>query len=165
MQNHLICYNNIYFGARTGWQNRLLSYNLINAKVSKDGWHHVAVSFNASNRMAVLYLDGLKVSEGVLPAYSRSGNNAQVFIGRNNNQAGWRGKLDNVRIWNVTRTSNQVRDNYEKDMPSDTNGLVGNWIMNEGTGTTVTDTGGSAQNGTFSGGVSWTTESHPTSGI
>lgn len=65
------------------------------------------------------------------------------------------GKMADLCIWNRKLTTEEFADLYNlRAVP--TNGLLARWIMNEGSGTTITDTVGSVT-GTLTGGVSWST--------
>lgn len=127
-------FNKLYAGSRTAWGNKQISYDLAKAKVGFGGWHHVAVTFQALNRQVTIYLDGRKVTQGNLSNYSRKGNSESLFIGANNDQAGWVGKIDDVRIWNVVRSATLIRSSYEMEFTGKQSGLVGNWRFDEGTG-------------------------------
>jgi len=41
------------------------------------------------------------------------------------------GPIDDIRIWNVARTTQQIQDNWEKVLPSTTTGLVSNWRFDD----------------------------------
>ena len=66
----------------------------------------------------------------------------------------FQGQMDEARIWNVARTPAQIAAAYQLEIPNAT-GLLGRYVMNEGLGTAVGDSSGTAQNGTTVGGPSW----------
>ena len=66
----------------------------------------------------------------------------------------FQGQMDEVRIWNVARTPAQIAAAYQLEIPNAT-GLLGRYSMNEGLGTAVGDSSGTAQNGTTVGGPAW----------
>lgn len=53
------------------------------------------------------------------------------------------GIIDDVRIWNVARTQQQIQDNMNKELTGNETGLVSYWKFNEGEGTTAYDSAGS----------------------
>ncbi|MGH2491036.1 MAG: DUF1735 and LamG domain-containing protein, partial [Candidatus Limnocylindria bacterium] len=71
------------------------------------------------------------------------------------------GKLDDIRIWNVTRTAAQIAASYQTELSSAPAGLVANWKFDEGAGTTAADSAGASQNATLFGGAAWSSDIHP----
>jgi hypothetical protein len=114
-----------------------------------------------SSRQVTIYLDGVQVAQGTLAAQTTTGNSLPVGIGHNGGQNYWRGKLDDVRIWNVVRTAAQISSSYQAELGSAPAGLVGNWKLDEGAGPTAADSAGTAQNATLAGGATWSTDVHP----
>jgi len=96
---------------------------------------------------------------------SAVGNSAPVSIGRNGaptSQAFWRGKLDDVRIWNTVRTGAQISANYRNQLNGAQTGLVANWKFDEGSGTVALDSATTPQNAVMNGGATWaSTDIHP----
>lgn len=75
---------------------------------------------------------------------------APVRIGGRANDGFFKGMIDNVQIWNRVLTNDEISRLYrEGETPS--SGLVADWKMNEGSGTTVTDSSTTANNGTITG--------------
>ena len=52
------------------------------------------------------------------------------------------GKADELRVWNVARTIQQVREMMHLTVPDGTSGLLGYWQFNENSGTETADHGG-----------------------
>jgi hypothetical protein len=125
------------------------------------------VTLSGSTRRLSLYLDGVLVEQETLDWPLATTNSRPVVIGRNGpptspySGAYWEGKLDDVRIWNVARTSAQIAASYRTELSGPQTGLVANWRFNEGTGTNAADSAGVGQPATLSGGVSWSTDVHP----
>ena len=44
------------------------------------------------------------------------------------------GKLDEIRIWNIVRTENEIKASKEIALLGDEDGLVGYWMLDEGSG-------------------------------
>ncbi|HEX8651801.1 MAG TPA: LamG-like jellyroll fold domain-containing protein [Pyrinomonadaceae bacterium] len=59
------------------------------------------------------------------------------------------GQLAEVRIWNDTRTEEQIRDLMYEPLAGSEEGLVGYWSMNDGSGTTIGDQSPYGNNGTL----------------
>jgi RHS repeat-associated protein len=129
-------------GVRTNWTSYRVTYDLFAGGVSANAWHHAAATFVASTRQITLYVDGVQKSQGTVAASSATGNARPVSIGRNGTTgAYWNGKLDDVRIWNVVRTSTQISTSYQSELTSSPTGLVANWKLDDASGTVAADLG------------------------
>jgi hypothetical protein len=79
-----------------------------------------------------------------------------VWIGRNGSGNGlFRGKLDDLRIWNVARSATEIANSFRAELGSFPAGLVGNWKFDEGSGTVAADTTATAENATLAGNAAW----------
>jgi len=109
-------------------------------------WNHV-VLINNSGTIS-LYLNGVGTDiTGI------SSLNAENKIGLNASAA-FTGKIDKGHIYNRALTAAEVENLYKGTPP--TSGLIAEWNMNEGTGSTIEDTAGS-NDGTIYG-ATWSTE-------
>jgi hypothetical protein len=137
-----------------------IGYDLRAGGVDPNAWHHVAATFAGSTRTLTLYLDGAQVAQGVLASTS-TGNTLAVQIGRNGPSGRpLRGRLEDVRIWNLVRTPSEIAGAYLTEFSSAPGGLVANWKMNEGGGNTAADSAG-GHNATLHGGAVLTPDGHP----
>ena len=127
-------------------------------------WHHFALVVDrdsvAANQRMNLYLDGVLRESTVATSWGANPINDSILSGTRdvallgvarsapgsppgtNLAAYLDGRLDEVRIWDYARTAQQIADNKNAQIVSAT-GLRHRWAMNEGTGTTTADTGGS----------------------
>ena len=86
-------------------------------------WTHIAVTKDTTN--LILYINGEEVDHitwccpGQIPVES-----PQIRLGHN-----YVGKMDNVRMWNLARTQEQIQEYMYEDVPSDAPGLVANYRM------------------------------------
>jgi hypothetical protein len=149
-------------GLRSGWTDYSVQYEL-SSTVDPKRWHHAAATFRVSTRTLTLYLDGLPVAQTRVARASR-GNTRPLELGRIGVQSGkyLRGKLDDVRVWNVVRTPAQIAANYrtEPDTSVEFSGLVANWTFNEASGTQADDARGGPP-ARLSGGAGFATDVHP----
>ena len=117
------------------------------------GWHHLALVKSSTN--AILYLDGTNwVSRG------SSLDNPGATSFRLGCQYGiqgeyWRGSLDDVRVWNVARSEEEIRTNRYATLTGAETGLVADWQMDEGRGTNITAIGSSPITGVLVNGPHW----------
>lgn len=102
-------------------------------------WQHVAFSLDATKSLK-LYIDGVLVKEGVLSGPMLR-STAKLFMGEGSLWKGRRleGKLANFRIWSLARTGDQINTNKDIQLTGDENGLVANWLLNDGEGNAVLD--------------------------
>lgn len=115
-------------------------------------WTHVAISYRRSAGTARFYLNGAlsaeKPFDGDLPdvesehpllvGYGPSGGDEQAF-----------GMIDEVRIWNVARSEQEIRDNMNVRLAGNETGLVLCLAFDEGMGTATDDLSGHAATSTL----------------
>jgi hypothetical protein len=111
-------------------------------------WYHVAMVYSSVDSKLYLYING-ELDNSVSASGSATDTNGEFAIGRLGGTGGtnhFDGLIRNVRVWNVARTQQEIRDNMNIDTPSGT-GLQGNWILNNaytdssGNGYTLTPSG------------------------
>lgn len=114
------------------------------AKPYNDGkWHHATGVFHADGKTRVeIYIDGKLDSDvsrygqaqPALTAYTPTKPAARIgaqtdrlFFGN----GFFAGAIDDVRIWNVALSAEQIAANWNKPVAADTPGLVANWNFDE----------------------------------
>lgn len=140
----LVSSKNWNAGANAGWNIALSSsgsgidVNIadggtradIDAGVVNDGkWHHIAVSFDRSANM-ILYIDGRQVSTANISAVGNIDNALNIGIGQDGTgsyASKYRGRLDEVRIWNDVRSLTEIRRNMHLNLGGSEAGLVAYW--------------------------------------
>ena len=98
------------------------------ARSASQMWHHVAMTYDGN--VARGYLDGTKVGE--FPATEM---HIPLFIGASRDIKGisFRGLIDEVRIWSVARTQEQIQSSMNTTLTGQESGLVGYWNFDDGT--------------------------------
>ena len=112
-------------------------------------WHHAAATYDGSTWR--LYLDGHLDRTLAVGAFTpRSDSIQHAALGTAMNSTGvalgaFNGALDEVRVWNVARSSTQIASGRGQQLSSGP-GLIARWGLNEGSGTQVGNSiaGGSA---------------------
>jgi hypothetical protein len=109
-------------------------------------WNHVAATY--SNGTVSLYLNGAldRTVSGVLtPLVSTE----PVAFGREGTYNGdtFKGALDEIRIWNVVRSGQQIAGSLTRRLQGSETGLVGYWRFDEGGGQKAGDATGHGLNG------------------
>ncbi|SVE20136.1 uncharacterized protein METZ01_LOCUS472990, partial [marine metagenome] len=97
--------------------------------VNFENWHHIATTFDGTNYK--LYLDGVELNNstdlsGLTPP------EPVTMIGSykgDRSLLAWLGKIDEVRIWNDTRTQGEIQANMNKTMVGNEAGLVAYYPM------------------------------------
>lgn len=122
------------------------------ATVRLDRWQHVAVV--KESNIVTFYINGVNVRT-VAFAPSVVTDTDDVYIGHAPDgfvQQGYifRGSLFDVRIWNVARSASQIANNMNTLTPTGS-GLVGQWGLQEGSGTAIADSSSTNNDGTLSG--------------
>lgn len=105
---------------------------------SATGWHHIACVFeySTSGEMRVL-IDGSRVKSvalGDTTTKARRHNANSLFWGDPSISHNGDWCLDELRMWSVARTDQQIADNYNKILDTSEAGLIGYWRLEEGSG-------------------------------
>jgi len=98
-----------------------------------NAWHHIAVTRDNTADLWHCYYDGAEIGT---PHASTSGTthngSADFFIGITDVPSyGWAGLLDDVRVWNVCRSDEQIAHWYNTELLGTETGLVGYWKLND----------------------------------
>jgi large repetitive protein len=149
----------LYFEIKQDWGSGYVSGSC-SQTVSLNTWSHVAMSWSSGGYLKG-YINGAEVFSLVSPSLSITNSNALV-IGKapwiSPNQGAFKGRIDEVRVWNLIRTQTQIITNMHKELAGNESGLVVYYKMSNGSGSTVTDnqTNVTANTGTING-ASWKT--------
>ncbi|MCD4735613.1 MAG: hypothetical protein K8R53_06185, partial [Bacteroidales bacterium] len=106
--------------------------------LEKHKWYHVACTYDGAVKR--IYVNGEIVAHQALTG-DIGLNWSHVTIGTS---SAWpdrtfHGKIDEVRLWNVARTSYEIKENMHMQFTGGEDGLVSYWQFNDGAGTTTTD--------------------------
>ncbi|NOY07117.1 MAG: hypothetical protein GXO82_10905 [Chlorobi bacterium] len=101
-------------------------------QISSGSWTHVAARyrFSGGKRTATLFINGTFAGS---KTYSKdaSPNQYALLIGRSDTEDlqasgyGFSGSIDEVRLWSVARSDDEIRDNYRREFGGPQTGLVG----------------------------------------
>jgi len=150
--------NQLTIGLRSGGNASVLGFNLSTGGVTPNAWHHLAATFNGSARQLIVYIDGVQRAQSTL-SFTSTGNNLPLIVGRSGPLGEYfRGKLDDLRIWNVVRTAAEISGGYQNELNASPAGLVGNWRLDDGVGSVAVDSAGVPQNAILLGGTAWSTD-------
>ncbi|HSA03058.1 MAG TPA: FG-GAP-like repeat-containing protein, partial [Candidatus Paceibacterota bacterium] len=123
-------------------------------------WVHLAVTLKSGT--ATLYVNGVPMasSPSVAP---NTVNRTSNFIGRSNWTADQYANalFDDLRIWNVARTAEQIRNGMTHPLTGTEPHLVANWKFDETSGTVARDASVNRKYGTLVNGPVWTHSTIP----
>ena len=121
-------------------------------------WYHISGVYDQSLNTLKFYVNGELVDTNTSGPNSLKRITSDIFLGRYSatyNQY-FKGEIDEVRIWNVARTADQIRDNMYHPLTGNESGLVAYYNFDQGTAsgtntaqTTLTDRSSSGYDGTL----------------
>ncbi|MCT4617919.1 MAG: cadherin-like beta sandwich domain-containing protein [Marinisporobacter sp.] len=116
-------------------------------------WHHIAATYDKTAKTKTLYVDGKMVNQlNGIDVSDTFGN--KIYIG---DRVGWSRQfpmdIDEVRIWNIARTGQQIRDNMYKELAGDEGGLVAYYDFDESKGNILEDKTTNHNDGTIVNGT------------
>jgi len=93
-------------------------------------WRHVAATFDGTNR--VIYLDGTEIRRDT-PSSPNVAKNDNIRIGSSNLQEYFDGLIDEVRVWKVARSQNEIQSNMNRELKGgEETDLVAYYNFNQG---------------------------------
>jgi hypothetical protein len=91
------------------------------------GWVHVAIACDGDSTR--FYVNGELTSAADCQGHLQSASDLRIGI--SGDCAGFVGQIDDVRIWQVARTRDQIASWYRCRLDADSPGLVGYWTFDE----------------------------------
>jgi len=109
-------------------------YNDINIPatnyVSDNAWHHWSCVYDVINSTRQVYQDGILVGEDT--GVATYNGNGILQIGKRNGSDFFNGNLEDLRIWNVARTAEQINGSKNCELQGTETGLVAYYNFNQG---------------------------------
>ncbi|MBF0622121.1 MAG: tandem-95 repeat protein, partial [Magnetococcales bacterium] len=125
-----------------------------------DTWVHVALERDSGTWK--IFADGVALSAtGGNTTGAPTVPTGGFYIGNDSEQTvTFSGDIADVRFWSDIRTESELQSTMEQTLTGSEANLVGYWKLDEGSGSSVTDSAGSA-NGSLNGATSWTDSGQP----
>ena len=140
-----------HIGSGAGW---LAGNASVDATIRQGEWLHVAYAVSPTGY--TIYLNGWEAATGSFSGTPLLFDAAHPpTIGGDPGAVGgesFRGEIDEVRVWNTTRTGEQIAANFRRTVSAGEPGLVSCWRMDEASGTAVSDLTG-VRDGSHNGAV------------
>lgn len=96
-------------------------------------WYHVSYVFTPGSKVE-LFVNGVSIGSDVsdIPTgiYDNTADFAVGALRENGNFNFFDGSIDDVRLWNITRTVAQIQSDYQTELTGNEAGLVGYWKLN-----------------------------------
>jgi hypothetical protein len=123
-------------------------------------WHHWACSYNHQNKTQELYCDGVLVQTNTTNSDCLA--TGELLLGcRFDLNERFSGTIDEVRIWNRSRSHDEIKADLNYRLEGNEPGLIGYWQFDEGSGNTIGDRTENGNQGTISGNPQWVKSDAP----
>ncbi len=136
----------MYFG--DGTTTSAGTNTIVTGALSDNQWNHIAASRDGSGNV-MIYVNGIFVGSGVDNDTGANANGLSIGGYPPPSTYKYEGKLDDVRIWNITRTEAEIRATMNSTLSGSETGLIAYYKFDEGSGTTLTDSTSNGNNGTL----------------
>jgi hypothetical protein len=123
----------------SGAENTIGIYSVPNV-LTLNTWNHFAITFD--NGLVKIYVDGIEVGSSTFSFSTIPLATAPFHIGEDRSgttQEFFNGKMDEIRIWNVSKTATEITDDMNVRLEGTETGLVAYYNFDEGSGITLTD--------------------------
>ncbi|UCE18247.1 MAG: T9SS type A sorting domain-containing protein [Gemmatimonadota bacterium] len=137
-------YNDYSLGLQLYHENGPISFSTTpEHTVTLDEWQHVAVTYDGTTNEVNMYINGIEqtLTQPQLPSGPITDNSGNDLIIGSDVYRGYTfdGTIDEVRLWNVIRSEEEIAESMDSYLLGIEAGLVGCWQMNEGYGETTAD--------------------------
>ncbi|MBE9143639.1 LamG domain-containing protein [Planktothrix mougeotii] len=123
-------------------------------------WTHLAGTYDQASQICVYYINGKQVCNKSITNRTRPSSTTDeiLYIGTHlvNSSSQPRGRffkgyIDEVRIWNIVRTEQQIQETFNKPLTGKEPNLVGYWRLSNLSGNKVPDLTGNGLDGIIYG--------------
>jgi len=147
----------------TGPNNFLAREIITSPKLEPGFWYHVAVVYTTGNHK--VYLNGELINDSSYPQGLVTVGNNVLNMGRiqhcciidPHSPQYYKGDIDEVRVWNIARTQQEIQSAMSTQLSGSESGLVYYSKIDEGQGQSIADATGTGNTGTLGHNASVTT--------
>ena len=140
------------FGLSTTAGYQRIDASLVLPGYAGGPWHHIAVTYDGSF-MRLYHNARLLSSKAMIGVYVP--NQATTNVIGFGPEGPFNGQVDEVRIWSGARTQAEIAQGRFRRFTGTEPYLMAYWRLDEGSGTTVTDSSGHGWTGALSGWTQW----------
>ncbi len=136
-------------GFRVPWNDDEVVADASPVEYPRDEWIHYAVVRDETVRRGIFtfYKNGEEVFTWLFRAGTSVIPRDRPFIGGDYrslpdaqlSNRSFDGKIGELRVWSTSRTATEIKENMNKELAGDEEGLIGYWKFNEGEGEIVHD--------------------------
>lgn len=125
-----------------------------NATFEPETWYHLA--FVCANNKCTMYINGQEDSSMEISGSDYVINNLQLCSSGSYFRA--QCKMAQVRFWSKALAANAIRDAMNREVPASSEGLIGYWKLNEGSGDVYVDSSPNGRDMTCDKAPTWSSE-------
>lgn len=119
-----------YFASSESRDSKFLNSN---TEIQLNKWYHIACVYNLETGMKSIYINGqLKNSEN--QGQIGPGSKSSLVGNSNSLQHTFHGAIDEVRIWNIARSQNEILHSMSNRLTGNEEGLIVYYPFEEGSG-------------------------------
>ncbi len=109
---------------RATFSGRAVAFDSVDVRTGN--WIHMAVVRDDAGGRVILYLNGAPVQEAPFsPPAQRTGGLPAAYAGNNHRMTrSLHGEMSDLRLWNRARSADEIRENMERTVPPDAEGLI-----------------------------------------
>jgi len=100
-------------------------------------WQHVAGTYDGTTKVLTIYVNGVQVGQNTNPqGFNLNGSYGFFRLGKDAYQSSriFEGKMDEVRLWNITRSSSDIVNDKNSELTGSESGLMAYYQFDEGLG-------------------------------
>jgi hypothetical protein len=150
------------FGLRTGSTYQELQIGINPADFADGNWHHIAATYDGTTKR--VYRDGVLIGSAAQTgnvAFTATNNSIGASYNGTSGSEFFNGLIDEVRIWAIARSANEINQYLNRSLTGAENGLLAYWRFDEGTSTSANDASGNGRAGILIGGPVWVNSGTP----
>jgi len=118
-------------------------------------WHHIAGTWNG--QLSTLYVDGVLITSKAVPIMNTNTVDLTLGAVTNGTCRNYSGLLDEVSVWSVVRTAQEIAGDAQGAVADDTAGLEAHFDFNgSGCGQALADRSPHGRNGVLGGSLELT---------